>query len=80
MTETPEARLIRVMSDAIMQGIEQQKLFEKPDQLSESVLSHILADVDQIVAEMETDSTARPIDHWIAQLRHAVDGKDYRSD
>lgn len=39
---------------------------------------HMLADLDQIITEMEMDNKKRPIDDWISMLRHAVDGEDYK--
>lgn len=44
--------------------------------LTESVMTHMLADLDQIITEMETDFRQRSI--WVSMLRHAVDGEDYK--
>jgi hypothetical protein len=39
---------------------------------------HQLADIAQLVTEMERKSyPRRPIAHWAVLLRHAVEGKDY---
>jgi len=40
--------------------------------------THMLADLDQIVTEMEMNLEQRPADDWLAMLRHAVDGEDYK--
>lgn len=46
--------------------------------LNESVMTHMLADLDQIVTEMEIDFRQRSIFEWVSTLRHAVDGRDYK--
>lgn len=51
---------------------------EKRLVLSESVMVHMLADIDQIVTEHSIDSTQFSDDEWWAKLRSAVDGEDYK--
>jgi hypothetical protein len=53
---------------------------DRPQQLvlTESVMTHMLADIDQIVTEMEMNFKSRHHTDWAAMLRHAVDGEDYR--
>lgn len=46
--------------------------------LYESVMTHMLADLDQIVTEHEMDSTQFPNHVWWNKLRHAVEGEDYK--
>jgi hypothetical protein len=46
--------------------------------LTESVMMHMLADLDQIVTEMEMDINQRPIADWLAMLRYTVEGQDYK--
>jgi hypothetical protein len=41
-------------------------------------MTHMLADIDQIVTEMEMNFKSRHHTDWAAMLRHAVDGEDYR--
>jgi hypothetical protein len=45
--------------------------------LTEGVMVHMLADIDQIITEYELDSGQRTPDEWMAMLRHAVEGSDY---
>lgn len=46
--------------------------------LTESVMTHMLADLDQIVTEMHMDFGQRSLADWLSMLRHAVDGEDYK--
>ena len=46
--------------------------------LDESVMTHMLADLDQIVTEMQMNPTDRPFEDWLVMLRAAVDGEDYK--
>jgi hypothetical protein len=46
--------------------------------LTESVMTHMLTDIDQIVTEMEIGFSQRHSSDWIAMLRAAVDGEDYK--
>jgi len=41
-------------------------------------MTHMLADIDQIVTEMELDPDARSLWDWTDMLRAAVDGEDYK--
>lgn len=45
--------------------------------LTQSVMVHMLADIDQIVTEMQQWPDQKPLHAWVDMLRHAVDGKDY---
>lgn len=47
--------------------------------LTESVMTHMLADIDQIVTEHSIDPTMFTDEDWWAKLRRAVDGEDYAS-
>jgi hypothetical protein len=53
---------------------------DRPRQLvlTESVMTHMLADIDQIVTEWEQYSAQFTTEEWFAKLRHAVDGEDYK--
>lgn len=51
---------------------------EKQLILTESVMTHMLADLDQIVTEMGMDYGQFTPEQWIRKLRHAVDGEDYK--
>lgn len=44
---------------------------------TESVMTHILADIDQIITEHSLEPTQFTNEQWWAKLRHAVEGKDY---
>ena len=46
--------------------------------MTEDMFAHMLADIDQIVTEMELDYEQRRPGEWIGMLRRAVDGTDYR--
>lgn len=46
--------------------------------LTEPVMIHMLADIDQIVTEHELDPAQRSDKDWWAMLRWTVDGNDYR--
>lgn len=46
--------------------------------LTESVMIHMLADIDQIVTEWEQYSAQKTTEEWFAMLRRAVDGEDYK--
>ena len=46
--------------------------------LTESVMTHMLADLDQIVTEMEMNPGQFSRLEWVAKLRRAVDGEDYK--
>lgn len=46
--------------------------------LTESVMTHMLADLDQIITEMTINFGQRPLPDWLAMLRDAVDGEDYK--
>lgn len=45
--------------------------------LTEGAMIHMLADIDQIVTEMEMDYGQREYQEWIQMLRYAVEGNDY---
>lgn len=45
--------------------------------LTESVMTHMLTDLAEIIGEMEVNPEPRSLDDWICFLRNAVDGKDY---
>jgi hypothetical protein len=47
--------------------------------LTESVMTHMLADLDQIVTEHAMDPAQKTDEQWWAMLRHAVDGEDYKT-
>jgi hypothetical protein len=38
----------------------------------------MLADIDQIITEMEMNPEQRTLNHWTEMLRRAVDGEDYK--
>jgi hypothetical protein len=40
-------------------------------------MTHILADIDQIVTEYEMNPAQWPPSVWMAKIRHSVDGRDY---
>lgn len=46
--------------------------------LTESVMTHILADIDQIVTEHDMNPTQKSDEDWWKMLRHSVDGEDYK--
>lgn len=46
--------------------------------LTESVMGHMLADIDQILVEMESAYGSHTLLEWMAMLRHAVNGEDYK--
>jgi hypothetical protein len=46
--------------------------------LNESVMTHMLADIDQIVTEHEIDPTQFTDGQWWLKLRRAVEGEDYK--
>lgn len=45
--------------------------------LTESVMTHMLADLDQIITEMQMNPGQRPLQEWLIMLRSAVEGEDY---
>jgi len=47
-------------------------------ELNESVMAHMLADLDQIITEMEMNPERFSRLEWVAKLRRAVDGEDYK--
>jgi hypothetical protein len=52
----------------------------RPRQLTLTVdtAAHMLADIDQIITEMEMNPEQRTLNHWTEMLRRAVDGEDYK--
>lgn len=45
--------------------------------LTGTIMTHMLADLDQLITEHELDPTQFTDEQWWARLRHAVDGTDY---
>lgn len=46
--------------------------------LTVDTAAHMLADLDQIISEMENNLHQRSFNQWISMLRRAVDGEDYK--
>lgn len=46
--------------------------------LTESVMTHMLVDLDQIVTEHEMDPTQFTDEQWWQKLRHCAEGEDYK--